>query len=235
MKLTQLGLSTLILCKSTLLLASGIVPGTLIYEDNNGKQYSGVSAARDICAYLTSEIRPHVIDAKPAGTSVWCKIGDGKGDDTEQHTGSISVKCPANSLQVEQAEQCQCDEGYKPSGKECSAGTSAWAGVEKQGEAINETRGDLVGKDEEHHVFPQKYKNYFQSKGINIDEYVVRIDREEHKVAHGKGNFFENWNSHWGKWIEQNPNASSQSVFEQAGKMMDEYGLSFSNVKNYKK
>jgi hypothetical protein len=116
---------------------------------------------------------------------------------------------------------------------------SPWEGVEKQGEAIENTRGELVGKTEEHHIFPQELEEYFESRqpnGIDIDEHVTAIDREVHKIVHGKGGFFEDYNTEWREWKEANPNATEQQVFEQAGKMMDKYGLSLgTKLKKYRK
>jgi hypothetical protein len=114
---------------------------------------------------------------------------------------------------------------------------SVWDGVERQGTAMEKTRGMPVGKPEEHHVFPQKFKEYFTNEAmgrkIDIDKYVLPIDREVHKITHGKGGFFDDFNAQWADWITKNPNATEQQVFEQAGKMMDHFGLSLGKIKNY--
>jgi RHS repeat-associated protein len=113
---------------------------------------------------------------------------------------------------------------------------SVWERVDKLGEAVSKTRGGLVGKIEEHHIFPQTLTTYFENAGIDVDEYVVAIDQEIHKVGQGKGGFFENWNKTWKDWISKNPNATPEQIFEQAGKMMDDYGLSLGKpLKEYRK
>jgi hypothetical protein len=43
------------------------------------------------------------------------------------------------------------------------------------------------------------------------------------------------WNRRWAKWIDANPNATAKDVFQQLGKMMDEYGLAVYRVHPYKK
>jgi hypothetical protein len=40
------------------------------------------------------------------------------------------------------------------------------------------------------------------------------------------------WNAEWQGFITQNPGATSNEVFQQAGKMMDEYGLSYFPAQN---
>jgi hypothetical protein len=105
--------------------------------------------------------------------------------------------------------------------------------------AIEKTRGVPVGKAEEHHVFPKKFKEYFtdsaMGRKININQYVLPIDREVHHLTHGKSGFFDDYTAQWADWIAKNPDATEQQVFEQAGKMMDDFGLSLGKIKNYRR
>ncbi|SMH38156.1 RHS repeat-associated core domain-containing protein [Rathayibacter oskolensis] len=103
---------------------------------------------------------------------------------------------------------------------------SPWKGVEDLGTAVSKTRGGLVGKAEKHHVFPDKERKWFASKGIAIDEYTLKIDRETHKVIHGKGKHLEDFRRSFQTWIDAHRGASEQEIFAQAGRLMDEYGLS---------
>lgn len=83
-----------------------------------------------------------------------------------------------------------------------------------------------------HHIFnkfrgnspgSQKYRDFFAKHGINVDMYAVEIPVELHKHLHRAGN---NWTTRWKEWIDANPNATTKEVYQFAGKLMDEYGLS---------
>ncbi len=103
---------------------------------------------------------------------------------------------------------------------------TVWENVEKQGESLLKNGGKLVGRVEKHHVFPQRFRDFFRSKGILIDEYMLEMDREIHKLTQRKGRHYEDYTKKWGEWIEKNRDAKPEAVFEYAGKLMDEYGHS---------
>ncbi|TVS20752.1 MAG: DUF2380 domain-containing protein [Planctomycetaceae bacterium] len=35
----------------------------------------------------------------------------------------------------------------------------------------------------------------------------------------------QNWTTTWKRWIDANPNATTQEVFHQAGRMMENFGI----------
>jgi hypothetical protein len=81
-----------------------------------------------------------------------------------------------------------------------------------------------------HHIFnvfrgsspgSQVYRDFFKKHGIDIDAHTVEISKATHLRLHEAGN---NWTTKWKAWIDANPNASTQD--QQAGRMMDEYGIS---------
>ena len=84
-----------------------------------------------------------------------------------------------------------------------------------------------------HHIFnkfrgkspaSQKYRDFFQRHGIDVDDFTVEIPEAMHREwVHRAGH---NWTTRWKRWIDANPNATSKDVYQQAGRMMDEYGLS---------
>nr|WP_286086034.1 DUF2380 domain-containing protein [Brevibacillus sp. NSP2.1] len=80
-----------------------------------------------------------------------------------------------------------------------------------------------------------KYAKFFKEKGINVDDFTVTLahgkDSHHLKFIHGQGK----WNETWKAWIDANPNATAKEIFQQAGKMMDEYGLSGIRIHPYKK
>lgn len=101
-----------------------------------------------------------------------------------------------------------------------------WRNIEKQGEVLIRNGKNLLEKYEKHHVFPVKFKDFFNSKGIKIDDYLLKLDRELHHLIHGKGGHYKDYRKEFGKWIEQNKDAEPQKVFEKSGELMDKYGLS---------
>ena len=85
-----------------------------------------------------------------------------------------------------------------------------------------------------HHIFPQAYREEFESLGINIDDFVVEISQSEHlRGVHGRGGFVGSgdtlylgrYNQQWGEFFANNPNPTTKEVFQFGGRLMDEYGL----------
>lgn len=84
-----------------------------------------------------------------------------------------------------------------------------------------------------HHIFnkfrgkspkSQKYRDFFAEHGIPVDKWSVEIPESMHKTwIHGAG---RNWTTQWKRWIDANPSATTREVYQRAGKMMDDYGLS---------
>ena len=66
---------------------------------------------------------------------------------------------------------------------------------------------DAIGQ-EAHHIFPQKYESYFSSRGMNIHspQNIQFLD-----VATHRGNSYT-YNKLWEVFIQENPNASYETV-----------------------
>jgi hypothetical protein len=75
-------------------------------------------------------------------------------------------------------------------------------------------------KTELHHVLPQQYRGYFESRGLNIDEATIEIPSSRHGGAHDA-----QWNDVWGEFIANNPNATAAEIVAQASSMMRDYNL----------
>jgi len=83
-----------------------------------------------------------------------------------------------------------------------------------------------------HHIFnkfrgispaSQKYRDFFQQHGITVDDFTVAMPETLHKEwIHRAGN---NWTTMWRQWIDENPNATTIEVYQQAGRMMDDFGI----------
>jgi hypothetical protein len=92
-----------------------------------------------------------------------------------------------------------------------------------------------------HHIFnvfrgsstrSQKYREFFKKHGIVLDNHTVQISASFHtKVVHRAGN---NWTTRWKTWIDKNPNATTTQVYQQAGKMMDDYGINHLPIVPYR-
>jgi hypothetical protein len=51
----------------------------------------------------------------------------------------------------------------------------------------------------QHHVFPREYRALFAKRGVEIDEFVVNLERWEHEAIHGGGNWRlgRTWEGEW--------------------------------------
>lgn len=93
----------------------------------------------------------------------------------------------------------------------------------------------------DHHLMPRKYERWFNSKGISdIDEFTVTVDHNvtHLKAIHGKGNMGQmpgKWNQMWADFIEskEGANATTKDVYQQLGKMMDQYDLNNLKIHPY--
>lgn len=107
--------------------------------------------------------------------------------------------------------------------------------------AAAETATPLLApvKTVKHHIFnvfrggspkSQVYRDFFKKHRIDINAHTIEISEATHKIVHGKGN---NWTTKWKNFIDTNPNATTKEVYQQAGRMLDEYGLSHVPIVRY--
>lgn len=110
---------------------------------------------------------------------------------------------------------------------------------------VDEIAGLLPApKFQKHHIMPQKHRAWFERKGINIDDFSVKLESKEHlSGVHGKGGFVgsgnvkypkEKWNDLWDDYIDKNPGATPKEIYQHAGKLMDQFGLSKLPLEKYK-
>lgn len=93
------------------------------------------------------------------------------------------------------------------------------------------SEGGLAGRMEVHHWLPQAFRRFFESKGINIEEYTTKMPWKNHR-GKGKGVHYvpENYNAAWKAWIRENQGASARDVIDHLNKMtLDPYGVFFDN------
>ena len=59
-----------------------------------------------------------------------------------------------------------------------------------------------------------------------MDQYTITVSSGKEGMhmnsIHGKGD----WNPLWMEWIDNHPDATAKDIFQFAGKMMDDFGLS---------
>lgn len=99
-------------------------------------------------------------------------------------------------------------------------------------------------KIQKHHIFPQQFKPDFDRVGINIDKHTVELSEGVHlKGVHGKGGFVgpgnkmlptDKWNEAWSYFFNTNNNPTAKEIYQFAGKLIDEYGLSGLPIVPYK-
>jgi RHS repeat-associated protein len=92
-----------------------------------------------------------------------------------------------------------------------------------------------------HHIFnkfrgnsqkSQKYRDFFKRHGIKVDDFTVEIPEPMHREFIHRGG--ANWTTRWKRWIDENPDASTTRVYQFAGELMDEYGLSDLSIVPYR-
>lgn len=102
-----------------------------------------------------------------------------------------------------------------------------------------ETTKPITGKTNDHHIIPafrgksKPYADFISARGIDVDQYTITVDAGKGgmhmNIIHGKGR----WNQKWMDFIDNNPNATAKDIYQFAGKMMDDYGLSGYTIHPY--
>ncbi|WP_444897809.1 polymorphic toxin-type HINT domain-containing protein [Microbulbifer sp. SSSA005] len=90
----------------------------------------------------------------------------------------------------------------------------------------------------DHHLLPRQFNKFFKDRGIDIDLHTVTLGEKTHlKGVHGRGlgKMPGGWNKRWQEFIDKNPNATTKEVYQQLGRMMDDFGLNNSRIHPYKK
>ncbi|NVJ27994.1 TIGR02269 family lipoprotein [Myxococcus sp. AM011] len=76
-----------------------------------------------------------------------------------------------------------------------------------------------------HHVFPQAFKEWFLSRGVNIHEWTLIVDKQIHQEIH-RGTAGGPWNWEWASYIENNRRAGRQAIHLFATQMIFRCDLS---------
>jgi len=94
---------------------------------------------------------------------------------------------------------------------------------------------------QDHHIIPafrgksKPYADFIKSRGIDVDQFTITVSGGKGGMhmnfIHGKGK----WNQKWMDFIDNNPNSTAKDIYQFAGKMMDDYGLSGLQIHPYGK
>ncbi|WP_437620613.1 RHS repeat-associated core domain-containing protein [Sorangium sp. So ce1151] len=109
-------------------------------------------------------------------------------------------------------------------------GTTGPQGTPSAAMGVPQTPAALLApvKIQRHHIFPQRFKTFFQARGVDIDKFTVEMSQGHHlSSVHGRGglNTPGRYNQRWAEFIEANPNATAKDIYQFGGRLMDEYGL----------
>jgi hypothetical protein len=100
------------------------------------------------------------------------------------------------------------------------------------------TEGAAAGtKIHRHHLFPQKFRDFFQGKGIDIDQHTVALPERDHlSGVHGRGNegMPGGWNARWQQFINEKPNAEPNEIFQFMNNLKSEFGIANLPVAPYR-
>ncbi|MBQ5473157.1 MAG: DUF2380 domain-containing protein, partial [Lachnospiraceae bacterium] len=113
-----------------------------------------------------------------------------------------------------------------------SASAPEGKGGSKSNIPLIETSKYISGKTADHHIIPKfrgkskPYADFIAERGIDVDQYTITVSSGKEGMhmnsIHGKGD----WNPLWMEWIDNHPDATAKDIFQFAGKMMDDFGLS---------
>jgi hypothetical protein len=85
----------------------------------------------------------------------------------------------------------------------------------------------LTGVIEQHHQLPREFAKRFKDAGLNIDDFIIPLDKAKHRLRPGgiHTNGGGNWNRVWREFLDANKNAEAPEILEQLAKMRKQFGL----------
>ena len=123
-----------------------------------------------------------------------------------------------------------------PSGYACEPKEGAENAITDPSRLLGTTKNS-----QDHHIIPafrgksKPYADFIKKLGIDVDQYTITVSGGKGGMhmnfIHGKGK----WNQKWMNFIDDHPNATAKDIYQFAGKMMDDYGLSGLQIHPYGK
>lgn len=78
----------------------------------------------------------------------------------------------------------------------------------------------------QHHLLPKQHKDFFEGKGLNIEEWKIPLPKSIHTQKPGiHTNTGGNWNKVWRQFKKDVSNASGRQIVHQLNTMMKDFGL----------
>jgi uncharacterized lipoprotein (TIGR02269 family) len=94
-----------------------------------------------------------------------------------------------------------------------------------QQQMLDEAAKERRKPHEQHHIFPRMFREWFNRKGINIDEYVILLEVQKHRSIHRGANGGP-WNDAWARFIQANDEtATIEEIHKYAGQLIYEFEL----------
>jgi len=95
---------------------------------------------------------------------------------------------------------------------------------------IDEKKSEEAAVIERHHLLPRQFREEFRRAGIkNIDDFTVELERDFHKILHGKGGgeaWFNSWNQQWKRFfIEKHYEPSVEEIFSMLDFLKTWFGM----------
>lgn len=72
-----------------------------------------------------------------------------------------------------------------------------------------------------HHLLVQQLRRWFSQRGVDIDQFTVKLSSDEHRLIHNE----YNWNKLWKDFRMKNPNASPDEIISKMNEFMKAVGL----------
>jgi len=164
--------------------------------------------------------------ADPYDVQAWNKYWE-QNPTAKRSVGAAGVDDPAafgQKAPVPKPQIRKMPPGPPPGGSEITAQPRGGTQSTPRNAAALADRGmrasNAYPRDPLHHVLPQEERAFFESKGINIDDFAVSISEGEHTATHTMG-----WNKKWADWIKANQGAGKSEIWQFARKMMEDFKL----------
>jgi uncharacterized lipoprotein (TIGR02269 family) len=95
-----------------------------------------------------------------------------------------------------------------------------------QQQQLKEADEKLNRPREKHHLFSQAFKEWFESKGIDIHQWTMLIETTLHKSIH-RGEKGGPWNAAWAQFIREKRGkvVTKEEIWKYAGELCVRFGL----------
>lgn len=95
-----------------------------------------------------------------------------------------------------------------------------------QQQMLEEAAQERAKPHEQHHIFPQMFKLWFNRQGIDIDEYVILLEVQKHRSIHRGANGGP-WNAAWDQFINASNGKTvpKAEIHKYAGQLIYEFEL----------